>query len=366
MTRLQIPQLPVGAKILFIRLRSLGDTLLSTPLFTALRRWRPDLRLSVVVEAPNEEVLLRNPDIDSIFVLPLSTAGGLSTLTARSKNLARMRAEKFDCCLNLHGGTTSAWLTWLSGARHRVGLKSFRNSFCYNVRIVLEAGNLQKTKQHTVEYQMEWLRALGMPSGEIPPLRVFPDPEVESRVKNTLVRHGIDSDTSYCVIQPTSKFHTKEWTANGFAEIADYLETQVGYRVVLTGGPAEGNKLERVAANCRTRPVVLDKVSIQELIWVIKEAKLFVGNDSGPTHLAAALSVPTVVLFGSSDSQVWYPWKVAHQIVQNPFDCNPCSGYRCLVYGEPRCILSLTATQVKQAIERMLSTRDIQPVNRSN
>ena len=203
-----------------------------------------------------------------------------------------------------------------------MGLRSFRNSFCYNVRIVLEAGNLQKTKQHTVEYQMEWLRALGMPSSEIPPLRVFPDPRVESKVKNTLMQHGLDADTSYCVIQPTSKFHTKEWTSNGFAEIADYLETQVGYRVVLTGGPGEGDKLERVAANCRTRPVVLDKVSIQELIWVIKEAKLFVGNDSGPTHLAAALSVPTVVLFGSSDSQVWYPWKVAHQIVQNPFDCN--------------------------------------------
>ena len=101
-----------------------------------------------------------------------------------------MRAEKFDCCINLHGGTTSAWLTWLSGARHRVGLKSFRNSFCYNVRIVLQARNLQKTKQHTVEYQMEWLRALGMPSGEIPPLRVFPDPEVESRVKDTLCSMG--------------------------------------------------------------------------------------------------------------------------------------------------------------------------------
>src|SRR5262249_25288066 len=161
------------------RLRSLGDTLLATPLFTALRRWRPDLRLSVAVEEPNQEVLVRNPDIDSIFVLPPATARGLSTLTGRANNLARMRAEKFDCCINLHGGTTSAWLTWLSGARHRVGLKSFRNSFCYNVRIVLEPGNLQKAKQHTVEYQMEWLGALGMPSGEIPPLRVFPDPKVE-------------------------------------------------------------------------------------------------------------------------------------------------------------------------------------------
>jgi predicted lipopolysaccharide heptosyltransferase III len=358
MTRLPIiPQLPVRAKILFIRLRSLGDTLLSTPLFAALRFWRPDLRLSVLVEEPNQDVLHGNPDIDSIFLLPRTTARGLSVVTARVNGLAKIRAERFDCCINLHGGTTGAWLTWLSGARYRVGLRGFRNAFCYNVQLDLPSA---KARQHTVEYQMEWLRALGMPSAEIPPLRVFPDPGVESKVKNALVQHGIDSDTPYCVIQPTSKFHTKEWTSKGFAEIADYVGNQFGYRTVLTGGPGEERKLEGVAKCCRTRPAVLDKVSIQELIWVIKEAKLFVGNDSGPTHLAAALSVPTVVLFGSSDSQVWYPWKVSHEVVRNPFACNPCPGYRCLVYGEPKCILSITTSQVRQAIERVLSTRGTQ------
>jgi heptosyltransferase-3 len=359
-----IPGLPLGAKVLFIRLRSLGDTVLSTPLFAALRNYRPDLRLSVLVEKPNQEALLGNPDIESVFLLP-TPAKGLSILTARANGLARIRAERFDCCINLHGGTTGAWLTRLSGARYRVGLSSFRNSFCYNVRIDLPSG-AAKIKQHTVEYQVEWLRALGMPSREIPSLRIFPNPALEPRIKNALQRHGIKPDDSYCVIQPTSRFHTKEWTPSGFGEIADYVETQLGYRAVLVGGPSEKEKLERVAANCRTRPVVLDEVSVSELVWVIKDAKLFVGNDSGPTHLAAALSVPTVVLFGSSDSQVWYPWKVAHQVVQNPFACNPCPGYRCLVYGEPKCILSITTAQVRQAIERVLSTRDIQSGDRRN
>ena len=134
------------------------------------------------------------------------------------------------------------------------------------------------------------------------------------------------------------------------------MGTQFGYRTVLTGGPGEIQKLKQVADSCQAPPAILDEISISELMWVIKSAKLFIGNDSGPTHLAAALNVPVIVLFGSSDSQVWYPWKVAHHVVQNPFDCNPCPGYRCLVYEEPKCILSITASQVKQAIERVLSS----------
>jgi predicted lipopolysaccharide heptosyltransferase III len=360
-----IPQFPREAKVLFIRLRSLGDTILSTPLFAALKNHRPDLRLSVLVEEPNQEVLLGNPDIDSVFQLPPSTAHGLPVLAARATELGKIRAEGFECCINLHGGTTAAWFTCLSRARHRVGLCSFRNSFCYNIRIQLPS-RPPNTKQHTVEYQIEWLRALGLPSGEIPSLRIFPDPALEPKITNRLQQCGIQCGTPYCVIQPTSKLHTKEWTPGGFAEIAEYLEKRLGYRVILTGGPGEKQKLEQVAAKCRTRPVTLDPLSISELIWVIKQAKLFVGNDSGPTHLAAALNVPTVVLFGSSDSQVWYPWKVTHQLVQNPFTCNPCPGYRCLVYAEPQCILSITAQQVKQAIERLLSARNNLSGNCSN
>src|SRR5215831_8411693 len=170
-----LPQFPLGAKILFIRLRSMGDTVLSTPLFAAMREWRPDLQLSVLMEEPNQEVLMHNPDIKSIFLLPSTGRRGLSLQAARVSNLARIRAQQFTCCINLHGGTTSAWFTWLSGARHRVGLSSFRNSFCYNVRVDLPTRPLD-AKRHTVEYQMEWLHTLGLPPGKIPALRIFPDP----------------------------------------------------------------------------------------------------------------------------------------------------------------------------------------------
>ena len=349
-----LPSLPSGARILFIRLRSLGDTVLSTPLYSALKAWQPDLRLSVLVEKPYDEILQNHPDVDQVISIATNSGGRLASFLSRVSALKRIRSESFDCCINLHGGSTSAWFTGLSRARYRVGLQSFRFAACYNVHIQQSTPNSVQGKLHTIEYQMDWLRSLGMPRGETPPSKVVPDPELEQQVTDTLARAGVEPGKVYCVVQPTSKFYTKEWTAEGFAEIVDYLQVPLGFQVVLTGGLGEELKLRKVAELCQRRPVVIEKISISELLWVIRKAKMFVGNDSGPTHIAAALNIPTVVLFGSSDSAVWYPWKSPHRIVQNPFECNPCPGYRCLVFDEPKCILSITSHQVKAAIEALL------------
>lgn len=352
-----LPSLPARSRVLFVRLRSLGDTVLSTPLYTALKAWRPDLQIAVLVEPPNDEVLRNNPDIDQLISLRESGTGRVVDLLARWEAIQGIRAAGFDCCVNLHGGSTSAWLTRLSGARHRVGARGFRNTFVYNHHIEVSSRNSSGVKKHTVEYQMDWLRYLGLPASEIPPLRVIPDPALKASVQSRLAGLGVDPDAAYCVIQPTSRFYTKEWTAEGFAEAADYVRVRHGLKTVLTGGLGEDQKLHQVAARCRLPVAIIQSLSVSELAWVICSAKLFIGNDSGPTHLAAALGVPLVVLFGSSDSQVWRPWKAGFQLVQNPFDCNPCAGYRCLTFSEPKCILSISASQVTTAVDAVLQAR---------
>jgi ADP-heptose:LPS heptosyltransferase len=361
MTRTDLlPSLSPGSRVLFIRLRSLGDTVLSTPLYAALKAWRPDLRIAVLVESPNGEVLKHNPDVDQVLTIPGAPGSSLSSLFSRTTALREIRAARFDFCINLHGGSTSAWLTFLSGSLYRVGLKSFRNTFVYTHTLGIPARKADGRKWHTVEYQMEWLRQLGLPDAAIPPLRVIPPPELETPVLRHLDGLGVKRGSRYAVVQPTSKFFTKEWTPEGFAEIADYLAREHGLQVVLSGGPGEESKLRSVAQLCQENVVVCAGVSVGELLWVLRGTKLFVGNDSGPTHLAAALGVPTVVLFGSSDAEVWYPWKAPFQRVQNAFDCNPCPGYRCLVYEEPKCILSITPAQVKLSVDAALRTAMLQ------
>lgn len=354
-----LQSLPSDARILWIRLRSLGDTLLSTPLYTALKSWRPDLRLSVLVESPNDEVLRNNPDLDNVISIRASDKSALSVFAARYGALKQIRAAKFDCCINLHGGVTSAWLTALSGAHHRVGMSTFRNRIAYNCIVEVPRGKPADRKPHTIEYQISWLNYLGLPRGPIPPLRLVPDPSRQVSALGKLHDAGLDTGRDYAVIHPGSRYQTKEWPAEGFAAIADEITIKYGIQVLLLGGPGEEEKIGRVAKLCGSKPVVVQNVSVADMVWAIRGAKLFVGNDSGPTHIAAALQIPIVVLFGSSDSQVWFPWKSSHQIVQNDFACNPCPGQRCLVYDKPRCILSISPEQVKTAVAAQLrfSTR---------
>ena len=272
MTRTDLlPSLSPGSRVLFIRLRSLGDTVLSTPLYAALKAWRPDLRITVLVESPNGEVLKNNPDVNQVLTIP-GAPGPLSSLFSRSNALREIRAARFDCCINLHGGSTSAWLTFLSGSLHRVGLKSFRNTFAYTHSLDIPARKADGTKWHTVEYQMEWLRQLGLPEGAIPPLRVIPPPELEAPVLRYLDGLGFKSGSRYAVVQPTSKFFTKEWTPEGFAEIADYLAREHGLQVLLSGGPGEESKLRSVAQRCQENVVVCAGVSVGELLWVLRGA----------------------------------------------------------------------------------------------
>ena len=124
----------------------------------------------------------------------------------------------------------------------------------------------------------------------------------------------------------------------------------------MTAGPGEESFAGQTAKEIDGALIMLG-LSIPELAELIRGARLYVGNDSGPMHLAAAVGTPTIAVWGSSDSRRWRPWSVKHRVVQNPFECNPCPGYRCLVADSPLCIESVTVAQVNAAVEEMLKIR---------
>jgi ADP-heptose:LPS heptosyltransferase len=127
--------------------------------------------------------------------------------------------------------------------------------------------------------------------------------------------------------------------------------------VVLTSGPGEEDVLTETA-RILSNSLILRGLTIPRLAELIRGASLYVGNDSGPMHLAAAVGTPTVAVWGSSDSTRWHPWRVPHQVVQNPFECNPCPGYRCLVAKTPLCIESVTIDQVTEAALALIAPAD--------
>ena len=342
-----LAQLPSGASVLVVRLRSMGDTILMTPALRLLHDWRPDLRVSVLVEPPWNELLEGNPAVHS--VLPM-----------RGKVLAawRIHRARFDAVVNLHGGPTSAFLTRWSRATLRAGFAHFRHAGAYTAHIPTAQDILGTNRYvHTAEQIASAFFWLGVPPAEIPPAELFPAASAREHVRARLRSLGVEEDEGYAVIHPTAVYASKQWSALGFAEVGQFLEGVFGLRAIYIcgeGGP-ERQTLDQIE-NYRRRPTVRAQGwSLREVVALTAGARVFVGNDSGPAHIAAAVRIPVLVIFGSSHAAVWKPWKaVDSAVVQNDFDCNPCPGDRCLVYEEPRCILSISTEEVKVCLDALL------------
>ena len=349
-----LPSLPNGARVLILRLRSLGDALLLTPSLRALKQWRPDLQLSVLLYQRFAPILEGNPDVEE--VIALDSEGPTAPLEL-ARTAAHLNERRFAACFNLHGNTLSALLTLASGAPHRLGLARHRFAFAYTQRAPDPRAFLGRERIHTVEVQLSLFQWAGLPAGEIPPLQVFPQPKARGAVARKLDTCGV-ARGRYAVLHPVANLFTKEWPFERYAALAQWLEDEQGLVPVFIAGPGEGAKLDAVE-RASSRPLRrLESLAIPELVALVESASLFIGNDSGPAHIAAALARPTVVLFGSSDSEAWGPWSRAggkQRVVQNDFVCNPCRGDRCYVFERPECILSITQEQVRAAV-RALTT----------
>jgi heptosyltransferase-3 len=325
-----LPGLPRGAEILIIRLRSVGDVVLLTPAISALHSWRPDLRVSVLVEPGCAAVLEGNPAVQEI----LFARSFFSTATS-------LYRRNFPVVYNQHGGPTSAFLTAASGAEKRICWKGRQFGFLYNVHAP-DAVEFYGTLQvHSVEQRMTQFYWTGLPRGPIPHSEVFPQADARTRVAKKLLDHGISTEEPYAVMQPGARDATKQWPLENFAATSQWLWKSHGLHSVVNAGPGEQQMAKVAGAQFGNSGVVLDSLDLRELIALIAGAKIFVGNDTGPSHLAAAANIPAVVIFGSTNSTHWRPWHADHRVVQNGSD--------------PKGVASVTPDQVREACESLLA-----------
>jgi heptosyltransferase-3 len=280
-----LDRLGPGGRVAVIRLRSLGDCALSTPALHLLKQARPDLRIAVVVEDRFAAVFENNSDIAAI--LP-PRAGAL-------------RAFAPALCVNLHGGTRSARLTLLSGARFRAGFEIFRPGWIYNTRIPTAQETLGISRRvHTAEHMASAMFYLGVPITEVPRARIEAAPG----------RSQYSPAAPYAVIHPLAATPEKTWPSEHFLELARHFEQSMGLETVFMGGP--GDDLSRFAP-WRT----VSGAPLGEVVKLLRDAAFFAGNDSGPAHVAAAFGIPQVVIFGPSDSEVWAPWRTPAEILKS-------------------------------------------------
>ena len=295
-----LERLAPGSRIAVIRLRSLGDCVLSTPALDILKRARPDLRLAVVVEDRFRAVFEGNPDIEMLF----------------RPSWRELRRWHLDVCLNLHGGSASARLTALSGARWRAGFGHYRWQLLYNVRIPRAQEILGEERTvHTAEHLASAMFYLGAPRTEIPRAKLFGEEGPAAK--------------AYAVIHPVAAEPAKTWHAGGFLTAARFLRESFDLEPVFIAGPGEDLAAFREYRTVTGAPLA----GIKSLLL---GASLFLGNDSGPAHMAAAFGVPAVVIFGPSDPAVWHPWRTASEVIRGTAG-----------------IESVTGRQVLDALERL-------------
>jgi len=335
-------------KVLIVRLRSIGDTVLATSPVYALRRFLPDAQIDILVESWVAPLLAEHPSLSRV----ISLEG--NSLAARARIAREIRASGYDVVYNLHGGTTATFLTRVSGARHRVGYASYQYAKLHNHQAPSASFLWGQEKTHSVEQQLALLGWTGVPVTDRPATQLAILATAACVIEERL-RDAKLEGKRLALIHPAAAFATKQWAAENFARVVEYL-AKAGFSSVAIVGPGQDKVLDELQKNC-SAPITTFNLSLPEVSALASRAELFVGNDSGIAHMAAAVGTPSVVIFGSSNIAHWRPWSRAEsEVVFEEMPCQPCHGYFCEQFERPECILRVPVNRVTAAIERVLAS----------
>ncbi|HSK73115.1 MAG TPA: glycosyltransferase family 9 protein, partial [Pyrinomonadaceae bacterium] len=274
---------------------------------------------------------------------------------SRLQATRQIRREKYDVVFNLHGGTTATFFSAASGARHRVGYKNYRYSFLYNHQLSSSSDFWQREKTHSAEQQLALLGFVGVPVEDKPKGRLAVTESAKNSIELKLASQIPNPKSQIVLLHPATAFETKQWAAENFARVAEFLEAK-GLKTVAVAAKNERGVLEKLREISRVPIQTFDDLTLPEITALASKAKIFVGNDSGIAHIAAAVKTPTVVIFGSSNIHHWRPWTDApNEIVYEEMPCQPCAGYFCKEFGEPECIKRVSVESVIKGIEKVIS-----------
>jgi lipopolysaccharide heptosyltransferase II len=353
-------------KIVLIRLRLIGDVVFTTPVIRALRRAYPDARLAYVVEPDAAPVVINSPHLDEVILAPRRRGAG--RLLDDLSLARRLRRQGFDVAIDMHGGPRSAWLTWASGARERVGYDIRGRAWMYT-RIVPRARDLRP--RHSVVNQWDLLAALPdfpreLADPERDSVEMALDAGADARMRTRLQRAGVGADDEVIVVHVSAGNPFRRWPEAFFADLVTTLASQgSSRRIVLSSGPSDREAAGRIAAAARDRLgaerdriVDLGEFDLQELRALVGLSRLFVGGDTGPLHIAAATPTPIVGIYGPTLPTRSAPWRTPQartiSVEQQDLACRPCNQRTCAP-GDFRCLTTLTPDTVIAAAERALA-----------
>lgn len=355
-----IPRRADTQRILLIRPDHLGDVLLSTPAINALRQFCPDAEIHALVGPWSAEVLVNFEALDAIITLPFPGFSRTPQPNWRSpyeqafQAATRLRRIGYSAALILRPDHWwGALLARLAGIPVRVGYDSGDTSLFVNHRVPY-------THQHAVLQSVRLAEAFSGQSMDAGIALAFPvRPEDSYWVEGYLSEWGIEPDERILAIHPGSGTWVKRWEEARWAVVADALHEQLGVQIILTGSDHEMPMISQIVAAMKHTPTLMvGDASIGQLGALYQRCIAVLGPDSGPLHLAAAVSTPTLTLFGPADPEEFRPWGPSdrHVVLTAALGCRPC---RVIDWGtdDPAnhpCVRDITIERVLDAARRII------------
>jgi len=334
--------IPEPGAILLTKLRYVGDVLLTTPALRLLRSAYPRAHITMVVNRGTEDVLRHNPHVDR--VLTVERDGSLAGRLRREWALLRgLRQVRYGLSVDFFSGDRGAYLALLSGVPRRIGFAGREGMRRWIFTRAVEVNG----PIHTLERNLLLLEgALGLRAADRR-LELRVGAEDEAWVAGWLAAHDVREPP--VVIHPGGRHWFKRWPAEKWAALLGILLREGRGPVVLAGGAQEAADAARILAGAP--PGVLSLVggtTVLQLAALLARARLFIGNDSGPMHLAAAAGTRVIALFGPTEPEVWRPWGEGHVVISRHEACSPCAGT--CERGAENCMNQISVEQVAQAV----------------
>jgi lipopolysaccharide heptosyltransferase II len=353
-------------RVLLIRLRLIGDVVLSTPVIRALRRTFPDATLTYLVERDAAAVVTGNPHLDEVLVIERSR--GVMRIVDDVRLAWKLWRRRFDVVIDMHGGPRSSWLAFATGAPQRIGYDVPGRRWMYT-RTVARPRELRP--RHSVLNQWDllsaidgWVEEAPQPARDAVEMPI--DQAADRSIATRLAALGVRPGDAVVVVHVSANNPFRRWPEASFMElVADLARGAANRRVVLSSGPSDRHAAARIAAGARERlgaataGHVLDfgEFDLAELHALIARSHLFVGGDTGPLHIAATTNTPVVAIYGPTLPVRSSPWRSPDLITESvevpDLPCRPCDQRVCAP-GDYRCLTRLEPQHVLAAAERAL------------